>query len=290
MSVYLTIGSIQLVFGANCSRLTKTWSPIRSVFSMDDEGISNAWKMNVIMKRPVTSTPASEARNSTVVSRGFSSSSLSFSFFFTRLPRRRSLLHKSESPVPAGDLQDMAQCIQEPVKFITGSKLRTERIRIANRPIDHQRTADNVLPRHEPPIAAVQAVIAIVSHNEVITLWDDELVVYYQLLHLGPPGAAHRWHYRQVKPRKLVPIGIMRTKVVHVRFVERNTIHIHFALNQAEFVARNADHALDEMHTGIDRIVKDNYVAAAYRTVRNYLVPEAVLPEVQLIDQQVIAD
>src|SRR5690242_18704900 len=206
MSVYLTIGSIQLVFGANCSRLTKTWSPIRSVFSMDDEGISNAWKMNVIMKRPVTSTPASEARNSTVVSRGFSSSTLSLSFFFTRLPRRRDLLYKSESPVPAGDLQDMAQRIQEPVKFITGSELHTGRIRIVNRPVDQQRPTNNILARHKSPVAAVKAVIAVVAHHEVIPFRNDELIVYNQLLHLGPPGAAHRWHYGQVEARELVAI------------------------------------------------------------------------------------
>src|SRR5579859_2260271 len=137
--------------------------------------------MNVIMKRPVTRTPASEARNSTVVSRGFSSSSLSLSFFFTRLPRRRNLLHKSESPVPAGDLQDVTQRIQEPVKFITGSKLRTERIRIANRPVDQQRSPDDILARDKPPITAVQTVVAVVAHNKVITLGDDELVVDNQL-------------------------------------------------------------------------------------------------------------
>jgi len=36
--------------------------------------------MNVMMKSPVTSTPAREARNSTVVSRGFSSLGVSFCF------------------------------------------------------------------------------------------------------------------------------------------------------------------------------------------------------------------
>jgi hypothetical protein len=43
-----------------------------NVFSMELEGISNAWKMNVIIKRPVTRTTAMEAINSGVVSFCFS--------------------------------------------------------------------------------------------------------------------------------------------------------------------------------------------------------------------------
>ena len=61
-------------------RFTKTWSPISRVFSIELDGISNACTTNVMMNNPVTSTAASDARNSTVVSLGFSSASLSFDF------------------------------------------------------------------------------------------------------------------------------------------------------------------------------------------------------------------
>ena len=65
---------------------------------MELEGISKACKTNVMMNSPVTSTAASEARNSTVVSRGFSSFGglLSFldteSFSFWRFFRSIELL------------------------------------------------------------------------------------------------------------------------------------------------------------------------------------------------------
>src|SRR3954453_15866038 len=55
-----------------------------SVSSIEDEGISNACTMNVMMNRPVTSTDAMEAMNSAVVSLGFSGAA-SFAFF-SRLP------------------------------------------------------------------------------------------------------------------------------------------------------------------------------------------------------------
>src|ERR1039457_6454187 len=58
-------------------RFTKTWSPISSVFSIELDGISNACTTNVMMNNPVPNTAASDERNSTVDSLGFSSATLS---------------------------------------------------------------------------------------------------------------------------------------------------------------------------------------------------------------------
>src|SRR5262249_62288475 len=93
---------------------------------MDAEGISNACRTNVMMNRPVTNTPASEARNSTVVSRGFSSLSLSLSlslsFFAKRLPRLHSaLIYQAERAVPARYLHQVPHGVNESRKFITGA-------------------------------------------------------------------------------------------------------------------------------------------------------------------------
>src|SRR3954471_6204285 len=113
--------------GANCSRFTNTWSPISSVFSIELEGISNACTMKVMMNNPVTNTPAREARNSTVVSRGFSScffSSFFLSVFgnlFSFCSKLQDLTHHAESPVPAGDLEQMGNRVRETKKFISGS-------------------------------------------------------------------------------------------------------------------------------------------------------------------------
>ena len=57
-----------------------------SVFSIELDGISNACTTNVMMNNPVTNTAASDERNSTVDSLGFSSAksstrTVSLSFF-----------------------------------------------------------------------------------------------------------------------------------------------------------------------------------------------------------------
>src|SRR6266852_4817473 len=73
-----------------------------SVSSLELEGISNACSTNVMMKRPVTSTPPREARNSTVVSRGCSSTMTSscFGTFGIRF-RKFYSAHRFESSRPA---------------------------------------------------------------------------------------------------------------------------------------------------------------------------------------------
>ena len=52
-----------------------------SVFSMELEGISKAWRLKVMMNRPVTRTTAMEARNSMGVSFFFSSGASVFAVF-----------------------------------------------------------------------------------------------------------------------------------------------------------------------------------------------------------------
>src|SRR5438093_1482703 len=101
--------------------------------------------MNVMMKSPVTSTPASDARNSTVVSRGFSSCTSSCSFFFNRFPFGR-LLDQQQSAVPSSDLQDVTHRVQEPLKFITGSELARRLLGLPHGPVNKKGAAHNVLP------------------------------------------------------------------------------------------------------------------------------------------------
>src|ERR1700722_15604703 len=120
-------------------RFTNTWSPISSVFSIELEGISKACITKVMMNSPVTSTAASEDRNSTVVSFGFSSVTLLslFSVFANLIVRSDEFLpgperlllylrfpydfpttsqlsvYQPESAIPAGNLKQVRNAISE---------------------------------------------------------------------------------------------------------------------------------------------------------------------------------
>src|SRR5439155_12834952 len=104
------------------------------------------------MNRPVTNTPASEARNSTVVSRGFSSCCSLFANGSSSFGDS-GLLNKPKRSVPARDLHQVAHGIDEPGKFITWDRIRS--FLPAHGPVNHQRPAYDVFLRHKAPIPAV---------------------------------------------------------------------------------------------------------------------------------------
>src|SRR5579863_3774447 len=148
--------------------------------------------MNVMIKSPVTSTAAKEARNSTVVSRGFSG--CVFSVLATRFcpvnGRCPPLVDYSKCPVPSRHLEQMTECIGEVIEFITRRRRNRQVVfHTPHRPINQQRPPDNVFSRNEAPVAAVVAVVSIIPEHEIIPFGNDQFAVFYQFLHLQPPFA-----------------------------------------------------------------------------------------------------
>src|ERR1700693_2882650 len=250
-------------------RFTNTWSPISSVFSIELEGISNACTTNVMINNPVTSTAASEARNSTVVSLGFSSTSLtSFSLFLSLLsflatvfnPSRFQItkllnypitkfssLHQPQRAVPARDLKDMRDRIGKVIEFIThGRRRRDIPLSPLHRPVNQQRPPNNIHLRHKSPVPAVVAIVPIVPHHKVMSFGNYELSVLDQLAQLQPPlrGLA----LRDVQPGETVAEQIVRgTAQVYVGFFQRHSIYHHLFVEQPHPVSGNPNHPLNKM-------------------------------------------
>src|SRR5580692_457703 len=225
-SRYGNSGPTHEALGANCTRFTKTWSPISRVSSIELEGISKACTTNVMMNSPVTSTAASEERNSTVVSRGLSSTSTSFfalpSFFATVIHPSRldcrtarpilageSLIHQPQCPVPARDLKNVGYRISK-MRQAAGYRVRPRSFAVSllHRPVNQKRTADNICFWHEPPIPAVVAVVPIISHHKIISLGNNQLPILDELSQLDPPLRCLA--RRHVQPRKTIAEGVIR--------------------------------------------------------------------------------
>src|ERR1700685_1077339 len=99
------------------------------------------------------------------------------------------LVHYSKCPIPASELKQMADRVGEVIKFITrrGTKWHVV-LRTPHRPVNQQRPPDNVVPRNEAPVAAVQALVPIVSEHEILLLRNNEFAFLDQFLHLQPPS------------------------------------------------------------------------------------------------------
>src|SRR3984885_14371419 len=173
-------------------RFTKTWSPISRVFSIELEGISNACTTKVMMNNPFIRTAASDDRNSTVVSRGFSSSSFFalLSFFATvinpshlgckAILSAETLIHQPQRPVPARDLEEMSHRVNKVRQFAGyGSWCSDLAISFLYRPVNQQRPPNNIGLRHKPPIAAVVTIVPIVPHHKIMSLGNNELSILY---------------------------------------------------------------------------------------------------------------
>jgi ferritin len=103
------------------------------------------------------------------------------------------------------------------------------------RPPPQLHLADDVALRHEPPVAAVGAVVPVVAHHEVVAF----------LHHLRAPV--------------VVPAVLGR----HVVVLERDVLHVHSPVHDLYLLALFRDHPLDERLVRVDRVVEHHDVASA---------------------------
>src|SRR5579883_3128150 len=143
---------------------------------MELEGISNACRLNVMIKRPTISTAAMEAVNSSLVSFFFGSCSRSFSGFaffalkvFTLINplvlECRVSMNDAQGALPAHRSSQIFQVGDQTRQFITDTRLLRfgDRMRNSMRKIDDQRAANDIFAGDKSPIAAVRAVVAVVA-------------------------------------------------------------------------------------------------------------------------------
>src|SRR5216684_4123828 len=198
------------------------------------------------------------------------------------------LVYQPQGAVPPCDLKQMCQPIGEVIKPAAERRSRVP-IPCFYRPVDHQRPPDNVFPRDESPEPAVLAVVAVVAHHKIVSLWDDELAVFYQFPHFQPPLSLQP-DRRNVEARKVVAEHIVRrVQKAHVGFLQRLAVNPHLLIDQAQLVSRQPNHTLDEMLLRIDRIVKDDNVAARNLLVRHHTIAQTRSAVAELVHQQIVA-
>src|SRR5579862_1953143 len=97
-------------------------------------------------------------------------------------------VYQPERPIPSRDLKQVGKCIREMLQTAAERRFNLM-VKILHRPINDQRTPNDILLRHKAPIPAVLAVVPVVAHHKVMSLRYDELAVFDQLSHLQPPLA-----------------------------------------------------------------------------------------------------
>src|ERR1051326_3679448 len=100
---------------------------------------------------------------------------------YTLTPPERVSLNQLERPRPARLREEVRHYIDNVIDAdVAVGQIRGGRLEA---PVDDHRCADDVLARHQAPIAAVVGIVAIVAHGEHVPWRHHQLIVHHVLLH-----------------------------------------------------------------------------------------------------------
>src|SRR5438270_5880629 len=123
-------------------------------------------------------------------------------------------------------------------EFITG----TSTFRASDREIDHQGPAYDVGPRYKSPIAAVQAIVAIVAHYKIMVWRHDEFAAVHVIRQLITPMAVDVPRIAALVG-KVVAISIRHPLLVHrVIFLERAAVDENNLVAKPDMVSGHSNH------------------------------------------------
>src|ERR1700722_14809113 len=161
-------------------------------------------------------------------------------------------------------------------------------------PIDKKRVTHNGVAVDKSPVAAVLAVVAIITHGEIFAGRNDHFISLNIFAQLGTPFVDDVQGNHLIAERgKRIVEGIIREgRIMHdVRLVQLLAVDVHLLVDELYMISRQTDDAFHVMGMIQVWIFENDDIAALQRTVRQKLfIPGAVAAEDKFVDQQMVAD
>src|SRR5271166_4652854 len=202
----------------------------------------------------------------------------------------RKLLHSPQHAAPAQAFDQAGYVVGQTRKSIRRQLTGDGGSSPVHRPINQQRTANDILRRHEAPVTRVVAVIAVIAEDEERPFGDNQLAILEKLLCLEkPPGrdlVAVETAVGEIVP-ELVALGPVEGGVI---IVLTNAIDVNMFVDEPHPVAGDRNNAFHEMLLRIDGIAKDNDVLPLNGVVRQEPFPKVRMSVVDLVHQKVVTD
>src|SRR5262245_49441662 len=118
---------------------------------------------------------------------------------------------------------------------------------LSQRQIDHQRPPNNIVTRHKSPVAAVQAVIAIVPHDKVPIRRNHQFSASKMTPELRPPASVYFTGKVRVG-REVVAVEIaIFGNMPSIILLERHVVYVNDLVAKADFIAGQTNHTLHKM-------------------------------------------
>src|SRR5271155_1915170 len=182
-------------------------------------------------------------------------------------------LHQVKSSAPARLIEEVQNDVPDKSHAIGDCGLVVLVFGRHERPVNEERSAYDVLAGHEAPVAAIEAVRAVVAHDEVAAVGNNEVTVLDVVGEIERPLSSHIAERRRRDGGEIVTIVVRLGGDLHLRLVLGNAIEVDGAVDQVDVVAGDADDALDEVEVlavGLERgLEEDDDVAAAHIAIVN---------------------
>ena len=174
-----------------------------------------------------------------------------------------------EEAVPAGAGVEVAQGVKHAGEGSAESAVGVVGGGGADGPVDDHGAAHDGVAIDEAPVAAVEAVVAVVAEGEVVVRRDDQFGADDVVENVvGPFGADAEAEELTVGGREIVAEGIFEGGVVDdVRLVERRAVDVNALVDDADVISGKTDDALDVVLVIVEWKFEDDDVTAVDRAV-----------------------
>src|SRR4051812_42610196 len=96
-------------------------------------------------------------------------------------PKLRSFdlsVYQPQCPVPARDLKEVGYRVGKVMKPPTKAGGNIP-VPIPHRPVDDERSSNNIFPGYKAPVTAVLTVIPIIAHDKIMAFGNNQLAVFH---------------------------------------------------------------------------------------------------------------
>src|SRR5262249_17922414 len=112
--------------------------------------------------------------------------------------------------------------------------------------IDNQGSSNDVGPWYKAPVTAVLAVVAVVTHYEILIPGDDHVAFADVTLQFVAPAPLQPARISHIG-REIVAIAVRRPlSVDNVTLLQRSAVHINHLIAKAHVVPGQSDHTLHQ--------------------------------------------